>query len=399
VIKEKNIFIYTVCGDNIHIDTLNISLQYLKHFSKNEIIVVTDKSRNNKQIDHDNIIDIKTPTEFDNHQASIYLKTSLHKYVDFKHNYCYLDSDVIAINREVDDIFNYYNSPITFAKDHCKLNEFSPFAINCGCKEDREKERKSFFSALKEINNSYDIEKLFANENSRELFSTLYNIRQRPFYNIFKISKYFFQKVLLPFRYYKLNNKYILDKKDKVWLDTHHNIVMHDIQGSFKEIEENTNFHIHKLKKTWHNKRGENIFKMECLHLHEEINEKYNISIQPKNWQHWNGGVFLFNENSIDFMNNWHKWTIENFQDPKWKIRDQGTLAATVWKFKLQNHKTLPSEYNFLADFYKPQISYKEGLGFTLDNFRTIFHPKFIHIYHHFGDKDWNIWKHVESLK
>jgi hypothetical protein len=77
----KNIFIYVVCGDREHIETLHFSLKYLKHFSKNEILVITDSSRNEIPIEYEKIVDVKTPLEFNNHQASIYLKTGIFKFV------------------------------------------------------------------------------------------------------------------------------------------------------------------------------------------------------------------------------------------------------------------------------------------------------------------------------
>ena len=62
--KKKNIFIYAVCGDSIHIETLNISLKYLIRFSKNEILVITDTSRNKAEIIHDNIVEIDSSGNF-----------------------------------------------------------------------------------------------------------------------------------------------------------------------------------------------------------------------------------------------------------------------------------------------------------------------------------------------
>ena len=65
--------------------------------SKNKIVVITDSGRNEIKIDHNNIIDIETPREFNNHQASIYLKTSINKFLEKGNNYCYLDGDIVRI--------------------------------------------------------------------------------------------------------------------------------------------------------------------------------------------------------------------------------------------------------------------------------------------------------------
>ncbi|MBK8706560.1 MAG: hypothetical protein IPN33_25310 [Saprospiraceae bacterium] len=66
----------------------------------------------------------------DNHQASIWLKTSLHRILPAGPLYCYLDTDVVAIRPGVDDIFQRYVAPITFCTDHCRLKAFSPTAVH-----------------------------------------------------------------------------------------------------------------------------------------------------------------------------------------------------------------------------------------------------------------------------
>src|SRR5271170_7374643 len=99
-----NKFVFVVCGGREHIDTLHFSLHYLKHFSKNEIIVVTDSLRNAIPVEYDNVVDIKTPEIFTNHQAGIYLKTGLNKFLPKGFTYCYLDADVVALREDCDDI-------------------------------------------------------------------------------------------------------------------------------------------------------------------------------------------------------------------------------------------------------------------------------------------------------
>ena len=129
----KGTFVFAVCGKSEHIDTLYFSIEKLKKFSKSEFIVVTDSSRNEKPILVDSLIDVKTPQEFDNHQASIYLKTGLFKFLPKGKLYCYLDSDVVAVSTECDAIFNDFIEPIRFAPDHCQVPMFSPAAVNCEC--------------------------------------------------------------------------------------------------------------------------------------------------------------------------------------------------------------------------------------------------------------------------
>jgi hypothetical protein len=52
--------------------------------------------------------------------------------------------------------------------------------------------------------------------------------------------------------------------------------------------------------------------------------------MQLLDWQHWNGGVFLFDDSSVEFLSSWHEKTVMRIFDlPNWKTRDQGTLIAT----------------------------------------------------------------------
>ena len=74
---RKDVFVFVVCGSKEHTDTLNFSLNYLTKYSKKEIWVITDSSRNEDTINHSTVIDIKTPEHLTHHQASIYLKTAI----------------------------------------------------------------------------------------------------------------------------------------------------------------------------------------------------------------------------------------------------------------------------------------------------------------------------------
>jgi len=395
--NKENIFVYAVCGNDVYINTLNYSLRFLKYFSKNKIIVVTDSSRNNIAIENDHIIDIKTPKKYTHHQSSIYLKTSLLNYLDKSNNYCYLDSDVIAIDKRVDNIFDNNSNIISFAKDHCRFDEFSPSAVNCNCKKKSIRSINEFYELKAKYNPEFVPDAIFKNPDARKLYSKLYRIKQKPILNIHIILKYIFLKKLLPVKHFKLNKEFRFNKKNKVWLNNKNEIVLSDILSSHKDIEKNSAYKLDRVRRYWKDKDGKKLFNLTCNHLHKEILKKYNIKIKPENWQHWNGGVFLFNEKSQDFLDTWHKLTLNIFDDPYWKTRDQGTLAVTIWKYNLQNKQTLPINFNFIADFYKPEISYSKEEGFTNDNFNSSLEPYFIHVFNHFGDENWNIWNTINS--
>jgi len=105
----------------------------------------------------------------------------------------------------------------------------------------------------------------------------------------------------------------------------------------------------------------------------------------------------LFNDESHSFLNSWHEMTLAVFKDSKWKTRDQGTLIATVWKFGLENHQTLDKKWNLLADYNNPDVQWVDGWKVKLSK-TEIVNPYFVHVYHHFFDKNWLLWRKIEDL-
>jgi hypothetical protein len=98
-------------------------------------------------------------------------------------------------------------------------------------------------------------------------------------------------------------------------------------------------------------------------------------------------------------MEDWHQLTNEIFKDPYWKIRDQGTLIAIVWKHRLQNHSCLPIEYNFLANYKDPTITARiinNQIIATKNHHK--FSPLFIHVYNEFYRNNWDIWNCIEKI-
>lgn len=390
-----NHFVFVVCGSKEHTDTLNFSLKYLRHFSKSNIIVITDKSRNEKRIEHNNIIDIKTPIEFNNHQASIFLKTSLHQYLPMKSDdeYCYLDSDIVAINKDVDTIFDLIPTPILFAKDHCPFNEFSPSAMNCNCLIENIAKNKKIYSIL----NSYFPKPIIPNDfiNNKDksnLDSEFSNLKKKGIKNRIKALSYLIKRYILPIKHFRFSD-YQFNKKDKTWKNKSGEIIDFDYKYYCKILKREKGISIDKTNGNWADSKGNSLSPktLHCDHLSEHIKNKFKIDI-PSNWRHWNGGVFRFNKESTAFLNRWHKLTIEEFSDNKTKTRDQGTLAVTAWEFQLQDTKTLPIKFNFITEYNKPEVQWDCIKGYTYNNFKTTIEPSFLHIYHNWGEKGWSIW-------
>ncbi len=498
-------FVFVVCGGKEHIETLHFSLVALKKYSQLPIIVITDSLRNEISIEHEAIIDIKTPLYFNNHQASIYLKTGIHKFLSFANNeqYCYLDTDVVALNSTIDSIFDFFHTPVIFSTDHCKMDFFSPYAVRCNCINESKaeeldnliaifeqrynylfetkqgKEIQSWLNIIRQIN--YDIsrsrdffpdkkyettvnffktikawkEKYYQSDDvqkKRELLYKLTSTECNNFlklcYNYFFIVPKFFNRNFIRkiwydkegniiyskesdfFLYLNKHKFYINKTKDNTakWYHEETGLVQHQELYDFDSfllkkgirlnekngcyindneeilypnipmlVQNNSNFKFDFNTGEWFDKSGKKVFELQCNHLKEAIRNKFNIEIGNANWQHWNGGVFLFDKSSLDFLNTWHNYTMEVFKDPYWKTRDQGTLIATVWKFKLESHPTLPIEFNFLADYNHPTMQYCGDFEFNLHECEKNIVPNFIHIYHNWGDENWKVWRDVKN--
>jgi hypothetical protein len=389
---SANKFVFVVCGASEHINTLHFSLHALKKFSNNEIIILTDSSRNEIPVVHSLVVDIKTPEHLNHHQASIFLKTSIHRCLPAGHLYCYLDTDIVALSKEADSIFSFYTSPITFCKDHCRINAFSPAAIHCGCQQrfDEYSNRLTYYLVDFEHNilprlNYIDLCIAEIDKLEKDMKGSKWNYKWHTF------------KYTLPGKYYMLNDKYKMDKSTGFWYDKAGILLKYEKINSLEYVYEKTGFLWVADKKEWHTSSGESFTNPTCQHLGLEIKSKFHITITPANWHHWNGGVFLFDDSSHEFLKNWHHATIDIFNDAKWKTRDQGTLAATAWKFGLQDQPTLPIEYNFIADHNNKSVCYMGDMNFSFEDSHQIIHPYFIHVFHHWGDEKWQVWCDVRD--
>lgn len=397
-----NKFVFVVCGGKEHIEELNFSLKFLSHYSKNEIIVLTDSKRNEIEIEHDNIIEINTPEHYTNHQASIFIKTGLFKFLDKSHNYCYLDGDVVAVSPNVDDIFSKFVAPVTFATDHCPINEFSPHALNCECLVEQTRieyeKKESLKVKLSQLFGKVDFSAEKIKKQSDELLELFSRWRRNPVLYFLKNINYLSNRYLLPIKSFKIND-YTFNKTNKCWYNEDKELILFDYPYYEKKLWSESGIRYNKKGQYWEDKDGTvYIFKTpNCKHLTEYILKNYDVDI-PNDWRHWNGGVFLFNQESHDFLNYWHQITIEEFDNPFTKTRDQATLAISAWKFKLENHPRLSIEYNFITEYENRSIAHKKGEGYTNNNFKSIIEPCFLHVYHEWGRTGWSIWDSIIDL-
>jgi hypothetical protein len=394
-LTKNKVFVFVVCGAKEHIDTIHFSLKSLQNFTNNDIIVVTDTSRNEIAVQHNTIIDIKTPAHFNHHQASIYLKTALHNFLPKGNLYCYLDTDVIALSHSVNSIFDHKTSIITFAPDHCRMRQFSPYAVHCGCLTKNETEWQELDALLKRYYTkppAVSNEMLPKQDILRKKFEF---IKQSPFSLLQMAIKY-----VMPGNTLQLDADTFYNKKERYWFDANGKIILFDYPATvIRQIEGNSNWRWSNLKRRWISPTGKDVHSLECGHLREKIQTKFGVTVADDNWQHWNGGVFLFDDSSHAFMNAWHSKTMQILADPEWKTRDQGTLIATAWEFGLHKNTLLSKHFNFIADYSNPQLMLSTNGNYISDDaFTTKYSPAFIHIFHQFGKKGWNVWDWVEEI-
>ena len=388
----KNRYVFVVCGARGHIDTLHFSLAALKQFTALEIWVVTDASKNEMSVVHEHVINVATPPQFDNHQSAIYLKTGLHNFLPKGFNYCYLDTDVIALSKEVDDIFNQKKGTIAFAIDHCSFRQFSPHAVNCGCAEKNKKDR----IAIEELLKLYGY-------NPPAIAPALLRRQQQLKRHLELIKRSTGNLLITAFRYqlspkvFKLNDEFYYHRLNYYWADKEGNAILYEVPNTvIKQVEQNSAWRWNKLKRRWISPDGNDIEFLACSHLKEAIASKLNVTID-EHWQHWNGGVFLFDDSSHEFMQAWHQNTLAIFEDPYWKTRDQGTLISTVWQLGLQQAPLLPKKFNFIAYFYNPALMISADRGTISDNaLATKYEPVFIHVFDQFSDADWDVWNWID---
>lgn len=386
-------FVFVVCGDKDHIDTLHFSLKYLQHFSKYEVLVVTDPARNEIPVVYHNTINVKTPEYFNNHQASIYLKVGLNKFLPKGVTYCYLDTDVVAINSECDDVFNYKSGTVTFARDHCVMPKFSPNAVRCNCSIVNRKDKAELEALMEKYDPARKNTDPLMEEKKRRLINEFEIIKKDKLKYLFIVLRF-----VTTLKTFKLNDDMFYNRWKKLWHDAEGRVIIPPAEDMFRDIEKNSHWRWDSFRRRWVGPDGRDVFNPECHHLAENIKSKFNIDVKDKKFRHWNGGVFLFDDNSEEFMNAWFDKTMEIFKDENWYTRDQGTLIATVWQFGLEKNPVLPQKFNFIADYTTPQVMMNDKGEFTDDAFRTMVKPALLHIYHNWGKRGWNIWEYVLDI-
>ena len=421
-------WVFVVCGAEEHIQTLNFSLRALKRHTKMPIRVVTDLSRNGGvAIEHDDVVDAPIDPRYNHHQASILLKTGLHRYVDLSpgKRYVYLDTDVVAVRPGVDELFDRFVPPILFCTDHCRMRQFSPTAVR-GAEHDQALSlQKRVMALMAEAE-----EKSGPLEHRLRLKGILHEWEQlrkqraadwawrryvglgrpawlRPLTKAYYLLRGYrvchepngdwYACKAPPAADFFAANGYRYETGTQRYFDAAGQMVW-DTALIRQTVEAHTEVRWDARRDCWAAPDGRNVLGVvESDTLRQRIAEKFGVHVAEPNWQHWNGGVFVFGAESADFLDTWHAYTRAIFDDPAWKTRDQGTLIASVWAHGLENQPVMPLAFNFLADYHHPTMRHLGNLRFSLRPGGPVVEPKLLHVYHHWGDPQWDVWRAVEK--
>lgn len=123
-------FVFAVASPE-HAAGLSVSLAFLRRVTRAEIIVV--QRAGDPPAPHNQRLEVEVPTGLSAHQAAIWLKTRLHRLIGLDRPFCYLNSDVLALTPEIDQVFIAVASTLAFASDNVTLDDFSRYAVRCGC--------------------------------------------------------------------------------------------------------------------------------------------------------------------------------------------------------------------------------------------------------------------------
>lgn len=304
-------YVYVVCGAAIYIDSVNLSLEFLKAYTRYDICIITDTSRNEKELFHDNILDVRVPEYYSNLEASRYLKTGLYKWLEFGTNqeYCYLDSDTICISNELDNIFDRYIDPIQFVYDgNSTIASFSSYAVHINedpivhFKENEFRRKHEAGNLLMKLKSSVQ-----SSANTKDAKGIIRrSLDAGSFLRYIKRSFLRYDLIIQGYRY-----------------DS-------DIDG-------------------WLDKDNQLLYEYKGLSFAKRAKHDFGVIVDEDSYRIYNGGLFVFNSKAISFLSLWHKFTIDVFALNTWHKRDQGSLILALCEAGyIKTFKSLPVNYNFL---------------------------------------------------
>ena len=337
--KGDHAYVYAVVGRGKYSSRVDQSLRRLQSLTAYNIFVVAGKGRHDVTSTSD-IIEVAVPADLNDHQASIWLKTSLHRHLPSGSSYCYLDSDILPI-RKPDAIFESYSSPGMLARDHATIDQFSPYALHCGClkqKVDQQKHLQTYIDRFANHSHSRLPKDVLEQQQARlhVLLSNQSTLQKWKHFLMFNLAN----------RRYHLNNEFYFDKTEQAWLDGNDEIILYHEPNL--HIQRHAPFTHDAKTGQWYNPDQEDIHDVQCQHLRERMSDQFGIATDGHE-RLWNGGLILFDDTSADFMHTWHQLAVGMLADPQWQTRDQAALFMAARKCHIDPMvNALPKQWNWL---------------------------------------------------
>jgi len=394
-------FVFCVVGGEEHLSRLRQAVAALRPRTSAEIVLVSDRRRTAGPLPSIPCVDVETPAALSDRTAVIWLKTRLADLFPDGTS-CYLDTDLEARGRSVDDVFGQLRPPASFASDltspGASLRSFSRHAVRCACH--REGERLERFAA--EVEDLTRFHARRAAELARLGDEALY--RDPDFRGQRRIGRWgrwwrgeasghspdeaiawrqrFESGLPVEIRWRFAGEAWELVREGdlEAW---HHpsgaQLAWHlsgEREGggsgawespsgeSFRRLSTPSGEQLHwyadgRPRRRWepdaghpHGGRwldaaGSDLG--ECDHLAELIERELDVAIPRRDWVPWNGGLFLFSGDSRELLHAWWRDCERLWRAPEAIERDQGALVATAWRLGLADHPRLPQRFNWIV--------------------------------------------------
>lgn len=333
-------YVYAVAGEGKHSRRVDQSVRFLQSVTTNEIFIVAGRNRHSLT-SNVNILEVDLPTAYDDHQASMLLKSSLPTHLPTGKKYCYLDSDIIPLTAP-DAVFDGFTPPVMLTQDHATIDQFSPYALNCGCLTDKVKQQQELQQMIDQYayHSQSDLPKIQLEQKQERLRRLLSDDRLlRRWWRFLRFN--------LARKTYHLDDEFHFDKGAQTWFDHNGEVILYHEPN--EHIQRHSPYTHDAATGRWTNADQEDIHDVQCGHLRELIHRKFGVASEAHK-QLWNGGLFVFDDHSKDFMRMWHQLLLDMLADPgTWQTRDQAALYIAASLFNINPAKNmLGHEWNWL---------------------------------------------------
>lgn len=394
--------VLAVCGAAAHLARARHAVACLRRQGAGRVVVVTDPARNRGELPDAEIVAAPIDPRWSDAQAAILLKTAVAEHVDDGEVHLYLDSDVLAIAGELDEALRDWRPPVVFASDlpfpGASLRTFSPFALRCACRRERERMARFFarLDTLAALHRAHDDlrpladaalyeQPRFTGERRRGKWWTGVAKGGQSDGAIRFVQEFVAgEPVRIEYRFAGSPFRLIRDGANGSRFEDGGGAPLAWVEdpgvldGGYWQDGDGDSLRRRAVaggeERLWYSggvprKRwralesdGGGVWADldgghpdRCDHLAEALERIFGVALQPRDWVPWNGGVFLFGPGSRGFLADWRERCLRLFAEPDFLVRDQGALAAAVFAAGLADHPRLSPAFNRIVDRRAPE--------------------------------------------